>query len=110
MTFTWRGDNCDDSFCQLPTIVIRPKTEKLSAEILATVQQSPQTELTFAREVPYHPRDSVHVLTAHMKNESDYQITGQTFAAKLFSADRTAGVSLPRNIDLQHRLVFWHDT
>jgi len=87
-----------------------PQGREVSAEILATVQQSPQTELTFAREVPYHPRDSVHVLTAHMKDESDDQIPSKTFAAKFFSADRTAGVPLPRNIDLQHRLVFWHDT
>jgi hypothetical protein len=70
MKFTWRG----------LTVMARlsardysdpPRDGEVSAEILATVHQSPQTKLTFAGEVPYHPRDSVHVLTAHMKNESD---------------------------------------
>jgi len=88
----------------------RPKTEGVRADTLATVQQSAQTKSCFARRVPCDPRDPVRVLTAHMKRESDDQITSKTLAAKLFSADRTAGISLPRQIDLQHRLVFWHET
>jgi hypothetical protein len=76
---------------------------------LETVQQSPKTQLTFDRRVSYDSCDPVRVLAAHMKHESDYQIPRKTLTAKLFSADRTAGVPLPRIIDLQHGLVFWHD-
>jgi hypothetical protein len=87
-----------------------PHDKEVSVETLATFHESPQTELTLARRVSYHPRDPVCVLAAHMERESDDQIPGKALAAKLFSADRTAGVPLPRIIDSQHRLVFWHDT
>jgi hypothetical protein len=82
----------------------------VSSRTLATVQQSSPPELTFARQVSHCPRDPVHVLATDMKRESDYQITGKTLGTKLFSADRTAGVPLPRNVDLQHGFVFCHAT
>jgi hypothetical protein len=87
-----------------------PQGEGVSAETLAPAQRSLQTKLIFAWQISNCPLDSVCVLAAHMKRESHYQISGETLAAKLFSADRTAGISLPRQIDLQHRLVFWHET
>jgi hypothetical protein len=87
-----------------------PQDGGVLTETLAPAQRSPQTELTFLGRVSSCPLDPVSVLAAHMKRESHYQISGKALAAKLFSADRTAGVRLPRQIDLQHRLVFRHDT